>query len=61
MIALAKEFSKKIIREYIHERAVAIREEGLDPTKLYDQASNAPNSIILFQKFCRLAINMQNC
>ena len=51
------EFSKKIIREYIHERAVAIREEGLDPTKLYDQASNTPNSIVLFQKFCRLAMN----
>ena len=55
------EFSKEIIREYIHERAVAIREEGLDPTKLYDQASNTPNSIILFQKFCRLAMNMRNC
>ena len=54
------EFSKKIIREYIHERAVAIRQEGLDATRLYDQASNTPNSIILFQKFCRLAMNMRN-
>ena len=40
------EFSKKIIREYIHERAFAIREEGLDSTKLYDQASNTPLSLI---------------
>ncbi len=55
------EFSKEIIRGYIHERAVAIREEGLDPAELYDQASNTPNSIILFQKFCRLAMNMRNC
>ena len=55
------EFSKKIIREYIHQRAVAIREEGLDPTKLCDQASNTPNSIILFQKFCRLAMTMRHC
>ena len=54
------EFSKKIIREYIHERAVAIREEGFDPTELFDQASNTPNSIILFQKFCRLAMNILN-
>ena len=55
------EFSKEIIREYIHERAVAIREEGLDPTKLYDQASSTPNRIVLFQNFCRVGMTTGYC
>ena len=55
------EFSKEIIREYIQARATEIIEEGLDPDKLSDRASNTPNSTILFQKFCRLAMNMRNC
>ena len=54
------EFSKEIMREYIRARATEIREEGLDPDKLYDQASNTPNSIILFQKFCQLAMNIRD-
>ena len=55
------EFSKEIIREYIQARATEIREEGLDPDKLFDQASNTPNSTILFQKFCQLAMNIRDC
>ena len=55
------EFSKEIIREYIQARATEIIEEGLDPDKLSDQASNTPNSTILFQKFCQLAMNIRDC
>ena len=55
------EFSKEIIREYIQARATEIREEGLDPDKLFDQASDTPNSTILLQKFCQLAMNIRDC
>ena len=55
------EFSKEVIREYIQARATKIREEGLDPDELYDQASNTPNSVIIFQKFCQLVMNMRDC
>ena len=55
------EFSKEIIREYIQARAAEIREEGLDPDKLFDQASDTPNSTILLQKFCQLAMNIRDC
>jgi len=55
------EFSKEIIREYIQARATEIIEEGLDPDKLSDRASNTPNSTILFQKFCQLAMNIRDC
>lgn len=55
------EFSKEVIREYIQARATEIIEEGLDPDKLSDQASDTPNSTILFQKFCQLAMNIRDC
>ena len=49
------EFSKDIVRKYIEERSIKIKEEGLDPEMLASLALNTPNSVILFQRFCHLA------
>ena len=49
------EFSKDIVRKYIDERSMTIKEEGLDLEKLESLVSDTPNSVILFQRFCQLA------
>ena len=54
------EFSKDIVRKYIDERSMTIREEGLDLEKLESLVSDTPNSVILFQRFCQLATDKKS-